>query len=219
MFAVVFDNPAVPWEAVPMADFIPQVRRIAELDPLAAGKTAGWGAVGAVILRRLSARGAKCPSAMLRDKYVVHKPGAAAWEVFFRYTPGAVGYNFAPLDTLPPFPFHSGSFVTCTPPFLSSSAGTNLAPASIRPLQGLVLGILIGTEYNASLGQNQHRRWVLASIRDPETAIDVDCFVPFEKVSKPSAAPPAESTWEWSERSSQISCERAVLARPPNSVH
>eukprot|EP00965_Chrysotila_dentata_P258515 6213246-Pleurochrysis_carterae.AAC.3 len=55
--------------------------------------------------------------------------------------------------------------VKCLPPFVSVGKGINVAPESITPVRGIVLGIVIGSEYNASKKGEESRRWTLVRLR------------------------------------------------------
>eukprot|EP00965_Chrysotila_dentata_P008288 270891-Pleurochrysis_carterae.AAC.1 len=164
MVEVVFDNGEAPWETMPMAKFTALAKPLVNTTSSTL-QDGVWDEVHELLLASLATRGVRCPAVTLRDKYVPDGGSArgSVWEVYFKYTPGAAGTDFA-TDVTASFEMQSGMLITCDPPLVSSATtGANIALMMLNS-KGQLLAVVFGSAYIATRAGTKTRRYVLASI-------------------------------------------------------
>eukprot|EP00965_Chrysotila_dentata_P004376 142384-Pleurochrysis_carterae.AAC.1 len=103
----------------------------------------------------------------------------------------------------------------CTPPFVSTGPGSNVAPVLTKAVRGVFMGVAIGEEMNAFKKKSEFRRFVIADIQGTQ------CFMPFDKVAAPKNKDDVE-LFNFDATFTKSKCEeacRAAVSRKPGSVH
>ena len=206
-----FDDVNVPWVTLTREEFVKQAEQEDVLP---------CGAVEYVLKGASGSAGWSCraPSAYLRGSSL--KGIDEKWAAFDTYEPlrcpEAVRATHENTYGIPPNEqkLEAAQMVKCVGPFVSASRGHNVAPTD-EELEGQLLAVMLGTEFNQAKGENQVRRWCL--VRFPTDKCKYDCWVTLKNVSVALGSHPINSTLLKDQVRKAVS--DAAKARLPSTVH
>lgn len=92
------------------------------------------------------------------------------------------------------FAFGQSDLVMCTPPFVSANKGSNTAPTPTESVPGRIIGILVGTEWNATKSNHEYRRWTVVQLASTGARGWQACLMPLAQVGAWPEARAQEST-------------------------
>ena len=158
-----FDDaaPAQPWVSLELARFrataTPWLGHDDDASACRAVLTEVQAGVGGILL--------KMPAALLYGQISLQSP-RDLWEAFSAYKPLVSISPTASMTSPPPvtFSFKQCELVMCTPPFIAATKGSNTAPTPMEAIPGRMLGVMLGSEWNASKSKAEYRRWVVAQL-------------------------------------------------------